>query len=341
MNGKSYERTESRKDEQVMNGKRIIRRLLPLCLILGVGVSGLTGCHGRKNGSGDPKVQKAHAVDRGKLKDKSVVISVGDTTVTYAEYLTYQWLLQTPLKTAYPDALWNYEFQGKSMDQESLEELLKTIIQIKILVKESDGNNVSLGVDEIKDMDHKADELYASIPEDEVKNYKISKELLHRIYEENNLAVKMYEVWGKDVGGEGTEAEKIQKVTWEFTPEDKEEKYNEAKAWADGRASYAGNFMSYAAQTGKLAKEEYVGDLDKDETLHKEALLLEKGGMAGPVETEDAYVVLSLVDKNSKAVLETYQSQILSIRQRENFVTVYEIRAQKYEVKVSHSLVQK
>ncbi len=320
-----------------------------LCGILALGMTVcLTACADsdkEETAAGNVSgAEKASGVSNGELSSDSVVVSVGKTQVKYDEYRVYNWFLKNQYDNMLSTDVWNYNLGENTVGQNAIEDILRLIIQIKVMNKAAEGQQIVLGVDEKGDMDYKADQYLATIPPDVQEANGITGDILHRIFEENEVARKMYDVV---TGGVQTNVDEktmqAAKVLLAYFPADdtnREAVKAQADAVAAGLSGNKGNFYSYIKdKTGRAPTEEIIGKMDSRTNLVNAALALTKYSASGVVEESDGYYIMYCLKQNTKGLRRVYCEQYVAGQQNIAFQAAYENWAEKYEVKVSKSLL--
>ena len=142
--------------------KRFILAIL-VCVSMCIGV---VGC-GSEAVEETSSSERAASVSNSNLKEDSSVIAVGKTTVSYKEYKTYYYFMKN-----------QYE----------------SIIQVKVIGKEAAIEKVQLETDEKEEADYRAKTVFDSISAKDKQTQGIELKVLSKIFEENKLAQKMYNV---------------------------------------------------------------------------------------------------------------------------------------------------
>lgn len=316
-----------------------------LCGVLVAAVTlGMVACSGGKEEPEAPKAEKAASVSNGTLKGDSAVIAVGSTAVLYDEYRVYSWFLKNQYEGMLSADVWNYNLDGTTVGQMAIEDILRLMIQIKVMNKAAALQQVSLGVDEKEDIDYKADQYLATIPAEVQQANGITAEIMHRIFEENEVARKMYDVVTGGVQANVDEASmQAAKVLMLCLPADdsnREQVKSQADAMAAELGQYKGNFTTFVKdKTGKAPEEVIIGKMDDRTNLINTALTMERYTTSGVIEEKDGYYIIYCLKSNTKGLNKVYREQYIAEQQNHTFQAAYENWAEKYEVRVSKSLL--
>ena len=171
--------------------KRFILAIL-VCVSMCIGV---VGC-GNEAVEETSSSERAASVSNSNLKEDSSVIAVGKTTVSYKEYKTYYYFMKNQYESILGTDIWKYNkaVKDKSVGQEAIESVLRQIIQVKVIGKEAAIEKVQLATDEKEEADYRAKTVFDSIPAKDKQTQGIELKVLSKIFEENKLAQKMYNV---------------------------------------------------------------------------------------------------------------------------------------------------
>ena len=122
-------------------------KALAILLCLGLCI-GLTACGGEDKGKEKPAVESAASVNNGDLKEDSTALTIGKTKVPYNEYQAYYYFMKNQYENVLNADIWKYTGageKGKSIGQEAIEDVLRLIIQVKVIGKAAKMYNVVMG----------------------------------------------------------------------------------------------------------------------------------------------------------------------------------------------------
>lgn len=289
-------------------------------------------------------IEKAVHVNNGELQGDSTVVGVGNTKVLYDEYRVYSWFLKNQYEGVMSADVWNYNLGDTTVGQSAIEDILRLIIQIKVMNKEAAGQGIGLGVDEKGDIDYKADQYLATIPAEVQAENGITAAVIHQIFEENEIARKVYDVVTGNVEANIDEASmqaaKVLAVFYPASEGDREVVRAQITALANDIKKYKGNFYSGVKEkTGEAPKEMIIGKMDSRATLASTALAMSRYTMSDVVEETDGFYLIYCLKSNTKGLNKVYREQYIAGQQNTTFQAAYENWAGKYEVKVSKSLL--
>ena len=231
-----------------------------------------------------------------------------------------------------------------TVGQAAIEDILRLTIHIKVMNNEAAGQGVGLGIDEKGDIDYKADQYLATVPSEIQAANGITPAGMHQIFEENEIARKMYDVVTGNVEANVDEASmQAAKVLMLYYPADDTNR-DQVRAQIDALAAelkgYKGNFYSFVKdKTGRAPEETIIGKMDQRITLAATALAMKKYTVSDVVAEQDGFYVMYCLKNNTKGLNKSYREQYIAGQQNMTFQAAYENWAEKYEVKVSKSLL--
>lgn len=326
------------------NGRKrkvIVALMCCLCLVL-------TACGGGEAVEDTTSTtERATSVDNGTLKEDSVAVSVGKTTVPYKEYKVYYYLLKSQYADIFTDDVWTYtgaSEDGKSIGQQAVEDVLRLIIQVKVIAKAAAVQGVTLAADEKEEADHNARQFCEGLSDEDKQNNGITQPLLTQIYEENKLAEKMYRVISGQVDVNVTEeqsrAARVQMIYLKTEGQDKAAVKQKADDLYRQAKSDAGSFYKLARENTQADEvESIVGQMDARTKLAATVLGLKKYEISTVVDEEDGFYIVYCVSPSSKSINKAYKNQLVEERQISEFQKAYKGWSERYEVKVSKSLL--
>lgn len=239
--------------------------------------------------------------------------------------------------------MWDYKLGDATVGQVAIEDILRLIIQIKVMNKAAAEQGVGLGIDEKEDIDHKADQYLATIPPEAQQANGITRDIMYRIFEENEVARKVYDVTtSAAIERKEVQAAKVLMLHLEADDTNREQVRNQANTLSAELGKYTGNFTSFVKEkTGKVPKEVILGSLDSRTGLASTALSMKRYTTSGVVEEKDGFYIMYCLKTSTERLNNAYWEQYISEEQNRVFQTAYENWAEKYEVKVSKSLLAK
>ena len=323
---------------------RIIAILLCACMAFG-----LTAC-GDEDKTDEPKIESesAASVNNGTLADDSVVIAVGKTTVTNQEYKVYYSFMKNQYEDLLTADVWNYKStdSSKSIGQEAVEDVVRLAIQVKVICKAAALQNVTLAADEKEQADFNAKTYLEKIPENERQADGLNATVLTKIFEENKLAEKMYNVVaGKvnsNLSADEMQATKAAVLQLNFNKDNKESVRQTANQLLQQAKEGTNSFYSIAKNNTQGDEVEVLlGKKDSNTTLANTALGMGKNEISNVIEEKNAFYIIQILQTSNDQINGEYKNQIVQKMQEEAFQQAYQEWAEAYEVKVSRSLLAK
>lgn len=308
---------------------------------------GLTACGGGEEPEETTSTERATSVSNSNLSDDSIVISVGKTTVPYKEYLAYYYFMKNPYEDVLGDEVWNYNkagTAGKTIGQEAVEAVLRLIIQVKVICKEAAIQKVILGTDEKEQAAHSAKTFCDSLSDGGKEKNGLDITTLTRIFEENKLAQKMYNIEiGKvnaNLTAEQVKAARVQLIFWKANDKNREEVKKKAEQIRQSMANAQGNFYTVAKKNTEADEiETLIGGSDSRTNLAKTVIGMTKGAISNVISEKDGIYLAYCVSPDSKEIEEEYRNQVILEKQTKAFQTAYESWSDNFEVKVSKALL--
>lgn len=320
-----------------------IGMVLALCLCIA-----MTACGEEKPEDAEEAVagyERAASVNNGTPAGDSVALSVGKTTVTYDEYNIYEYFMANQYESVLGENVWDYTVgtDGRTIRQDAVEDVLRLIIQVKVTGKAAELQEVMLAADEKEEADNSASKYCEKLPEEVKKKYGMNAALMSRIFEENKLAEKMYNIIiGKvnvKLSEEEAQAARVQLIYRKADEGNRDAVRNLANE-LQGRAKTVESFYTLAKENTQADGVEYlVGRQDSRSGLAEAVLSMKPGEVSGVIEETDGFYIAYCVEGNSKSVRNEYKNQVVEERQNEAFANAYKKWADSYEVKVSKSLL--
>ncbi len=315
-----------------------------LCISMCIGV---TGCGKEAPEETTSSSESAATVDNHNIKSDSSVIAVGKTTVSYAEYRIYDYFMKNQYEDTLGTDIWQYNEsgeEGSTIGQEAIESVLRLIIQVKVINKEAAIEEVALGTDEREEADHNAKEIYDSLSDEVRTDNGIDLSTLTRIFEENKLAMKMYNIEiGKldlDLTEDQIKAARVQLIALKANDSNKTEKKALADQIYEELQTTDHSFYTIAKEyTEEDEIECLIGGSDSRTNLSAAVLALTKGQISSVIEETDGYYIAYCLETTSEESQEEYRNEIVEEKQTEGFQKVYDTWADQFDVKVSKALL--
>lgn len=313
---------------------------LCFCIVLG-----LTGCGGtavEETGAGS---ERAASVDNGTMSEDSTALAVGKTKVPYREYKVYYYFMKNQYEDALTSDIWSYSgADGRSIGQDAIEDVLRLIIQVKVICKAASAQGIALDADEKEQANYNATTFCSGLSEAVKQENGISPVLMTQIFEENKLAEKMYSVvTGKadvNIPAQQCQAARVQLIYKKADAAGKEAARQEMdKLYQQLRSSGASFYAVAKNNTDAPEIECLIGRLDKRTNLVNTIMGMKKYDISNVIEEEDGYYLACCIQPPDKTVNAEYKNQVVAERQTGSFQEAYRKWSEEYEVRVSKSLL--
>lgn len=321
------------------------RKILAILLCMSMCL-GMTGC-GEEAPEETSSSERAVSVSNNNLKPDSSVVAVGKTAVSYDEYRTYYYFMKNQYEDTLGTGVWQYDKtgeEGKTIGQEAIETVLRLIIQVKVICKEAAIENVTLGTDEKEEAAYNAKAAYDGIGEQERTENGIELKLLTKIFEENKLTQKMYNVEIGKVNVQLTEeqiqAAKVQLIYRQANDKNRADVKAQTEQLRKSLDTSQTSFYTVAKQNSQADEIEcIVGNSDSRTNLAKAVTALRQGQVSQVIEESDGFYIAYCVQTSSADLQEEYRNQVVQEKQTEAFQKAYKTWSDKFEVKVSKALL--
>ena len=139
---------------------------------------------------------------KGEDKEKETVwqegsmLRIGDTQVDYREGLVYLDAVKADYEQYYGSDIWKYEIDvnGNTMGQVIKDQTLEQIIYIKVVCQKADELGIVLSEEELQQVDQQTAAYMQKIQGSELLLHGVNADIVRRIYSDNLLARKTFEV---------------------------------------------------------------------------------------------------------------------------------------------------
>lgn len=332
------------------------KKYLPALLACAVVIGSMTACGGKKEEAGSGKEKSDIKVEEGTLEADSVVITVGNEPVTYAQMLVYAYILRDMYQSSYGGKLWKYQLDEETtMEDYAREELVSMVTQIKVIGKQAKEQDVALSNDEKTEIKAGAQDFFENISEKNREKYCLTQELVEKTFQENALATKMFylatEEVDTDISDEEAKQTRIQYLRiltngtdrngFTVNMNDKTKKQAEKRAkklWAE--AKEADSFYSFAGEnTDSDEVEVTIGSTSKgyEQAFIDAAMSLTDGELSKVIKGENAYYIIYCVSSYDEEATLEKKEQIIAESENKMFREKYAGWLSKYEVEISNA----
>lgn len=126
--------------------------------------------------------------------DESTVFTVGNERVELAEWYLYALPKEKETEGIYGSLIWSYPVDnGETMADRIKEETAEEIIYVKTVCGQAEALGVSLSSDEEAELRQEAAGYMDSLDPEDAEKYGITEQTVLKVYEDNFLAMKVYE----------------------------------------------------------------------------------------------------------------------------------------------------
>lgn len=286
--------------------------------------------------------RKGEEEDKETVWQEGSMLRVGDTQVDYREGLVYLNAVQQDYEQYYGSDIWRYavDSQGNTMGELIKAQTLEQIIYVKVVCRKADELGIVLSEEELQQVDRQTAEYMEKIQDSGLLLHGVNADIVRRIYSDNLLARKTFEVTTLKVDTDIPDEEAAQhrfytiairtfkidasgnRVSYEGT------ELEELKARVESlrqQAVETDNFYKLAsANTEDSTMLEVTGGIgDFPESYEDAVLALNTGEVSGVLKTEDYYYIFYCVTDYDVDATHEKKEEIIANRQEEEFQTMY------------------
>lgn len=285
---------------------------------------------------------------KGEDKEKETVwqegsmLRIGDTQVDYREGLVYLDAVKADYEQYYGSDIWKYEIDanGNTMGQVIKDQTLEQIIYIKVVCQKADELGIVLSEEELQQVDQQTAAYMQKIQGSELLLHGVNADIVRRIYSDNLLARKTFEVTTLNVDTDIPDEEAAQRRFYTIA-------IRNYKIDASGnRAAYEGTeleelkarvenlrqqamitedfYKLAAANTEDSTMLEITGGMGDFPAEYEDAVLaLNTGEVSKVVESEDYYYIFYCVTDFDMDATYEKKEEMIATRQEKEFQTRY------------------
>lgn len=288
--------------------------------------------------------EKVIKVEDGTMSENSTVIAVGQTPVTYAEYKTYYYFMQNQYDELLGDKVWKQSSTSdKTIGQEAIEDVLRMIIQVKVICKVAVAEGITLEADEKEDADYNAQKLCESLDEKTKTDAMITPQLMMTVFEENRLAEKVYNIktGTQDVVGSVSDATAYRVLLlYKEAGDNRDQTKQEIEKLQQKISTSKKSFYYFARKESDLDEvETVIGSLDERNNLWMQVMSMKNNVVSPVVEEKDGFYIVEVVEKPNDEINTEYRNKVVTEKQTAAFQKLYEEWSRRFDVDVSESLL--
>ena len=252
--------------------------------------------------------------------DNDYVFSVGESKCSQKQARLFLCNYQNLYGNAYGVNLWDYDFEGDSLEEYvksiTLDELTK-IVCMDIVSQEQE---IALTEKEHKQVKKAAEEYYKSLSDDELSFMKVSQSDVVEIYENYALAEKLYKNLTEGVNTEVSDDDarviRIQQIC--VSDKKNADAVSEKLAAGEEFETVAGEYSTCTTSQLTVSR----GELPEE--LEEVAFELANDEISQAVKTTGGYYFIKCINKFEEDLTEANKVNILNQREKEQFNDVYE-----------------
>ena len=271
------------------------------------------------------------------------MLRIGDTQVDYREGMVYLNAVQQDYEQYYGSNIWKYaiDSQGNTMGEVIKEQTLEQMIYIKVVCQKASELGIVLSEEELQIVDNQTADYMAKLQESDLLLHGVNADIVRRIYSDNLLARKTFEVTtlnvDTDIPDEEAAQHKFQTIAIRNFKIDASgnrvsyegEELTELKARVEKlreQAVAAESFYKFAsANTEDSTMLEVTGGKgDFPASYEAKVLGLSTGEISEVMETTDFYYIFYCVTDFDIDATHEKKEEIIATRQEEEFRTRYE-----------------
>ena len=285
------------------------------------------------------------------------MLRIGDTQVDYREGLIYLNAIQEEYEQYYGNEIWNYavDSNGTTMGKLIKNQVLDQITYIKVVCKKADELAIVLSEEELLQVEEQTKEYMEKIKGSNLLLHGINTDIARRIYADNLLARKTFEVTTLNVDTDISDEEAAQSRFQTIA-------IRTYKIDASGkRVSYEGNELTEllsrveALRTQALTTDNFYklaaantensamlditgGEGDFPKEYEDEILGLKAGQLSEVIETEDYFYIFYCVTEFDEDATQAKKEEIILLRQEEEFERCYKEWKEQIDIEVNEEV---
>lgn len=270
------------------------------------------------------------------------MLRIGDTQVDCREGMVYLNAVQEDYEQYYGSDIWKYaiDSKGNTMGEVIKEQTLEQIIYVKVVCRKADELGIVLSEEELQLVDEQTADYMAKLQGSELLLHGVNADIVRRIYSDNLLARKTFEVTtlnvDTDIPDEEAAQHKFQtiairnfkidssgnRISYEGT--ELEELQARVEALRQQALSTEDFYKLALANTEDATMLEVTGGIgDFPEDYENVVLALNTGEVSEVIKTTDYYYIFYCVTDFDVDATYEKKEEIIATRQEEEFQTRY------------------
>lgn len=270
------------------------------------------------------------------------MLRIGETQVDYREGMVYLNAVQQDYEQYYGSDIWKYavDSQGNTMGKVIKEQTLEQIIYIKVVCQKADELGIVLSEEELQLVDRQTAEYMQKIQGSDLLLHGVNADIVRRIYSDNLLSRKTFEVTTLNVDTDIPDADARQhsfqtiairnfkidasgnRISYEGSEQEElRERMNSLREKAVETEDF---YKLAAANTEDATMLEVTGGKgDFPESYEAAVLALNTGEISEVLETTDYFYIFYCVNDFDVDATLAVKEEIIAGRQEEEFQTRY------------------
>lgn len=270
------------------------------------------------------------------------MLRIGDTQVDYREGMIYLDAVQEDYEQYYGSDIWKYavDSNGNTLGELIKDQTLEQIIYVKVVCQKASELGIVLSEEELQQVDEQTAAYMEKIQGSELLLHGVNADIVRRIYSDNLLARKTFEVTTLNVDTDIPDEEAAQhrfytiairnfkidstgsRVTYEGT--ELEELKNRVNSLREQALSTDDFYSLAAANTEEATMLEMTGGKGDFPEIYEDAVLaLNKGDVSEVIETTDYYYIFYCVTEFDVDATYAKKEEMIATRQEEEFQKRY------------------
>jgi len=271
------------------------------------------------------------------------MLRIGDTQVDYREGLVYLNAVQQDYEQYYGSEIWQYavDARGNTMGEVIKEQTLEQIIYIKVVCQKASELGIVLSEEELQTVDRQTADYMAKLQESDLLLHGVNSDIVRRIYADNLLARKTFEVTTLNVDTDIPDAEAAQHKFYTIAIRNfKIDAYGNRISYegteAEELATRVENLRAQALETSDFYKLASANTEDSDmleitggigdfpANYEDEVLALNTGETSEVIKAEDYYYIFYCVTDFDVDATYEKKEEMIAQRQEEEFKNRYQ-----------------
>jgi foldase protein PrsA len=339
-------------DKQKEESMKRIKSIFVIVMLMTL----LTACQNNSNNSEDNSSKNETKYElKGDLSNNSLILSIDDIQVGYDEVSVYMQELKNNYEAKFGDSIWFFDLgKNRTFEDEAKDEIIDQIVQMKIMGLKAADLGVELTQDEKDEIAGEVKEFIESLNDEYIKDHAITEELITRVYSDNYLASKVFDVATNDVDTNISDDEAKQITIWQIfiqtsgedengnvvklSDEEKKTALSKAKKLLK-QAKDTDDFYSLAEDNTDDTDVEYTfGKGEKDKKVEEAAFALKTGQLSKVIQGDNGYYIIYCASDYDEEATANRKEEIIADRQDEAFQKLYTEWSKDYKVAVNTSM---